>query len=145
MSADEQSVDSDIREILEVRHDYLVKFNEGDIDGVCATFTEDVVAIPPDEEAFVGREALAEHYRVMYEELGGDARIEQDPVARVEVAGDTAYSVGSYTFYWKEDGETVSAYGRSVEVWRRERDGWKMYIDMWNSLPEGVQKKRGEI
>src|SRR4051794_37880263 len=99
MPANEQSAENDIREILEVRHDYLVKFNAGDIDGVCATFTEDVVAIPPDEEAFVGRDALAEHYRVMYEELGSGARIEQDPVSRIELAGDTAYSVGSYTFY----------------------------------------------
>ena len=68
-----------------MRHAYLEAFNVQDIDGICATFTADVVAIPPDREAFVGREALAAFYREMYDHLG-DVRIEQDPLSRASIS-----------------------------------------------------------
>jgi ketosteroid isomerase-like protein len=140
----EGPADDDRREILEVRHAYLEAFNAQDIDGICATFTADVVAVPPDREAFVGREGLTAFYREMYNRLG-EVSIEQDPVTRVDVSGDMAYTVGSYTFRFTENGAPVAAYGRSVEVWRRDPDGWKMLIDMWNSLPEGSERKRSNL
>lgn len=144
VSASEGSAESDRREILKVRHAYLEAFNAMDIDGVCATFTADVVAIPPDREAFVGRDNLAAFYREMYNHLG-DVRIEQDPVARIDVSGGMAYSVGSYTFHFTQNGTTIAAYGRSAEIWRHDPDGWKMVIDMWNSLPEGAEQKRSDL
>lgn len=144
MSASKRSAQNDRREILEVRHAYLEAFNVQDIDGICATFTADVVAIPPDREAFVGREALAAFYREMYDHLG-DVRIEQDPVARIDLSGEMAYSVGSYTFRFIQDGTPIAAYGRSAEIWRHDPDGWKILIDMWNSLPEGSEQKRSDL
>lgn len=131
-------------QLLAVRSAYVGLFNAGDWDGVCAMLAEDVFMIPPDREAFVGRDAA----RAMYEEMAAipDIRVENDPVALIRVDGDVGHTVGSYTFHFSTPEGPVSNYGRSLELWRREADGtWLQTVDMWHNLPDDAERKRESV
>lgn len=130
-------------QLLAVRKTYVELFNAGDWDGVCAMLAEDVFMIPPDREAFVGRAEA----RAMYEEMAAipDIRIENDPIALIQVDGEVGHTVGSYTFHFTSPAGPVSHYGRSLELWRQMDGTWKQTVDMWHDLPDGAERKREHV
>jgi ketosteroid isomerase-like protein len=55
----------------------------------------------------------------------------------VTVDGKHAYDHGIFEIAGERNGESWGPLrGKYLVVWRREPDGWKMQLDMWNSGPE---------
>ena len=56
---------------------------------------------------------------------------------RIEIDGQHAYDHGIYEIAGERDGKAWGPVrGKYLVVWRRQSDGWKMELDMWNSGPE---------
>jgi hypothetical protein len=56
---------------------------------------------------------------------------------RIVVDGDHACDHGIYEVSGERDGKAWGpVQGKYVIVWRREKGGWRMQLDIWNSGPE---------
>jgi len=104
------------------------------VDDWVAFYTEDAVALPPNEKTAVGKAAIRKPIEGMLS-LPGLA-ITWEP-AKVEVAksGDIAYLYGIYQMSATgPDGKPMNDNGKMVEIWKKQADGsWKCAVDTWSS------------
>ena len=104
---------------------------------VSVYYAPDAMVFPPNHEAVMGREAIAEF-------LAGFPPISDMEFNQIEVdgAGDVAYVYGTYSMMLAMPGmeEPVPDRGKYIEIWRRQEDGtWQLTRDIFNSdmpLPE---------
>lgn len=101
-------------------------------------YTDDALLIPPNEPIVRGKKAIAEWYQ---RELEKVPPVENPTVVLedVEVFGKLAFTRGTFTLKFKNNGGTRVENLRFIVVWRKQPDGnWKFYCDIWNtyaSLP----------
>jgi uncharacterized protein (TIGR02246 family) len=98
----------------------------GDIDGLLASYTDDVVSMPPDLPAIAGKEALRAYYEEAYSQLSIEALEMTSEETRV--SGDWAFSRGQFTqTVLPNDGEPFDVAGKYLFIFHREADGsWKI-------------------
>jgi uncharacterized protein (TIGR02246 family) len=105
-----------------------------------ATFTDDVVIMPPDEAGFTGKEVLRAWGQPYFDRFEMRATVS---TREIQVAGEWAFAVEEYTFQAtpKEGGEAVEERGKGIAVLRRQPGGtWKIAYRAWNRdhpLPGG--------
>ncbi len=110
-------------------------FNRGDMQAVAAMYDADAVVLAPNAPPMRGRQNI--------EALWNGARQQgfktlDLTVNSVEVIGDHAIELGSYTLVIQPPGQSeMTDRGKYVVVWKRQADGtWKLYRDAFNtSLP----------
>lgn len=88
--------------------------------------------LPQMSEPIQGRDAI---YDGM---VGGDYLLSWEPVTGlVAKSGDLGYTWGRYEMRMADaSGDTVSHFGKYLNVWRRQKDGsWRVLVDMGNSSP----------
>lgn len=102
----------------------------GDWATYAAQFTENGVAMPPNEGAVEGRQAIEEWAS------GYSVSAFTTQQATLEGRGDLAYRRGTYSITLTPPGmeEEATDQGKFVEIWREQEDGsWKIAVDIWNS------------
>jgi len=99
-----------------------------------AFYTEDAVALPPNEKTAVGKDAIRKPVADMLGLPG--LTISWEPT-KVEVAksGDLAYLYGTYQMTATgPNGKPMNDNGKMVEIWKKQADGnWKCIVDTWSS------------
>jgi uncharacterized protein (TIGR02246 family) len=110
-----------------------------DLEASVASLTADAIMFPPDQPPVVGRDAIREYMRQSFATPGFTISWTTDTVV-VAADGDLAYSFARsrYTFPARSGapGATDTAYGKGVNVWRRDADGrWRATADIWNGAP----------
>ena len=99
-----------------------------------AFYSDDAVALPPNEKTAVGKETIRKLIGEMF--AAPNVVIAWEPT-KVEVAksGDIAYLYGTYQMSWDDaSGKPVSDNGKMVEIWKKQADGsWKCIVDTWSS------------
>ena len=100
----------------------------GDSATMPSLYTRDAKILPPNRDAVVGADAIAQFWRA-FSELGiAEAR----PVTlEVIPMGDYALEVGDTSVFGKE-GALVDR-GKIMVLWKNEEGVWKMHRDTWNS------------
>ncbi|HEX5830901.1 MAG TPA: nuclear transport factor 2 family protein [Gemmatimonadaceae bacterium] len=110
-----------------------------DLEGSVASLTTDAIIFPPDQPPVVGRAAIREYMRQSFATPNFSVHWTTDTVV-VAASGDLAYSFARsrYTVPGRSGapGAVDTAYGKGVNVWRREADGrWRAAADIWNGAP----------
>lgn len=112
---------------------YVVAINTNDLDSLLAMLTEDVVYLPPNEPALVGKAAVrpwaAEYlkaFKIHWEKTS----------LEFVVAGDWAFERYSYesTETPQEGGTPVEDTGKGLNIFHHDADGnWRVARDAWSS------------
>jgi len=91
-------------------------------------YTNDAQILPPNGDAVIGADAIAQFWKA-FSELGiAEAR----PVTLdVITMGEYALEVGEFSVFGK-DGVLVDR-GKTMVLWKNEAGVWKMHRDTWNS------------
>lgn len=113
---------------------FSAAYMRGDADAMTALYTRDAVIFPERSDAISGHDALKRYWTVKPgQKITRHLLIPTD----VTVDGKHAYDHGIYEIEGERDGQSWGPVrGKYLVVWRRESDGWKMQLDMWNSSPE---------
>lgn len=122
----------DVRQAIEQAvQKFIEAFKRGDAAAVASLYAEDAKLLPPNQRTARGREAIRQFWQGVMDMGVKEADIE---IQEVEAQGDTAYEVGRYTLTIQQgNGERASDAGKYVVIWKRQGDGWKLAVDIFNS------------
>ena len=122
----------DVRQAIEQAvQKFIEAFKRGDAAAVASLYAEDAKLLPPNQRTARGREAIRQFWQGVMDMGVKEADIE---IQEVEAQDDTAYEVGRYTLTIQQgNGERASDAGKYVVIWKRQGDGWKLAVDIFNS------------
>jgi ketosteroid isomerase-like protein len=124
---------SDVSQIQAAARQFSAAYVRGDADAMTALYTPDAVIFPERSHALSGHDALRRYWT-----LGPREKVTRHLLIPTEVIvdGKHAYDHGTFEIAGERDGTAWGPdRGKYLVVWRREPDGWKMQLDMWNSGP----------
>ena len=123
----------DIKQILTNIESFSSHYVNGETEKLVACYTEDGKILPGNSDVRSGPEALRNWWAVR--EGVTILRHKITPL-EIRITGKYAHDHGYY------EGETMNAAGEKfpfkgkyVIVWQKVGKQWKIYLDMWNSLP----------
>jgi len=132
MSAKEAEIESAKVTIQALNQQWEKAFEDHNLAGLVALFTEDCVRMPQGAPATVGRPALEAAYRQDFAEVwktGAKVRLN---AGEVIIAGEYAFARGADTL--NQDGKQVGETGKWLFVYRQQPDGtWKFHWVTFNS------------
>ena len=124
---------ADLDAIAQLGDGFVKAMNTSDIEVLVGSFTDDAIRMPPNEPSIVGTAALRSHFQALFEQADSTVTILLD---ETEVAGEWAYSRGTYTLEVrpKGEGEPEQDNGKWLNILQRQTDGsWKISCNIWNS------------
>jgi ketosteroid isomerase-like protein len=125
---------SDKDEIQDAARQFSAAYMRGDADAMTALYTRDAVIFPERSHAISGHDALKRYWTV---KPGQKITRHLLIPTQVTVDGKHAYDHGIFEIAGERNGKSWGPLrGKYLVVWRREPDGWKMQLDMWNSGPQ---------
>jgi ketosteroid isomerase-like protein len=132
-AAHAQGTRSDTEAIQAAARQFSAAYMRGDADAITALYTRDAVIFPERSQVISGHEALRAYWK---HEPGQKVTRHLLIPTQVTVDGKHAYDHGTYEIAGERNGKAWGPVrGKYLVVWRREPDGWKMHLDMWNSGP----------
>jgi uncharacterized protein (TIGR02246 family) len=129
-----QTSDADTAAIRKLDREFSAAYERGDASAMTDMYTDDAVLFPEQSAAIKGREAIRQHWT-----LGPGQQITRHLITPTEITvdGRHAYDHGVFEISGVRDGKAWGPFrGKYVVVWRREKAGWRMVLDMWNSGPK---------
>ena|SRR5688572_12642036 len=133
-SADAHTAGLETDAIAEAGRRFSAAYMRGDTDAIMALYTRDAVIFPERSNAISGQDAIRRYWG---RGQGSSVTRHQLTPASVVVDGKHAYDHGTFEIAGVRDGKSWGPFhGKYLVVWRKEPDGWKMALDMWNSGPE---------
>ena len=133
------TTEADVAAVDQVRQQYSIAYNAGDVAALAALYTDDAVLLPPNEVTLTGKDAIRSMYEVTFNQFTGEHSTTSQ---EIEVAGDWAFGQGAFrvTFTPKDGGEPVDQEGKYIVICQRQPDGsWKIARLIWNnSIPPGA-------
>jgi uncharacterized protein (TIGR02246 family) len=112
---------------------YTAGANTGDLDLWLSLWDDNGVRLAPDTPAVYGKEQIRAQMQVPFDQFNNKIAIKNE---EVEVAGDWAFSRGTYTLSTtpKAGGDEIFIDGKYMTILKRQPDGsWKIYRDIFNS------------
>jgi uncharacterized protein (TIGR02246 family) len=125
---------ADSAAILALGRQFSAAYVQGDAEAMTDLYTSDAVLFPERSARITGREAIKRYWT-----LAPGRRITRHVLTpeRIVVDGDHAYDHGSYEIAGERNGASWGPFqGKYVVVWRRDGDGWRILLDIWNSGPQ---------
>ena len=134
MSANEAELESAKAALQALNRQWEINFENHDLAGLVALFTEDCIRMPQAGPATVGRTALEAAYRKDFAEVwktGAKVRLNAQELI---ISEDYAFARGADTLIQVQDGRQVGETGKWLFVYRRQPDGtWKFHWITFNS------------
>jgi uncharacterized protein (TIGR02246 family) len=118
-------VEADIQAIKDIVADTEAAINTSDIDKFMSFCADDVVEIPANEPALIGKEAVRSFIQQLMDE---SILQEEDIVKTVHISGDlaVAHILWSATVTPKDTQEPSNANGNMIQIFERQaEDAWK--------------------
>ena len=122
--------DADKAAIAEDVEAFATRMLEGQWSDVAASYSEDIVFMPPNQDNLNGRAAV-EAWLETFPSISAMEFVDYE----IAGSGDMAYVTGHFTMTFSLDGETnISDSGTFLEVYERQEDGsWLVTRGMFNS------------
>ena len=134
MSAKKADVESAKAAIQALNQQWERFFENHDLAGLTALFTDDCVRMPQGGPATVGRRMLEAAYRQDFAEVWkaqAKVRLNTDEVI---ISGEYAFARGTDTLIQDQDGTQVEETGKWLFIYRRQPGGtWKYHWITFNS------------
>jgi uncharacterized protein (TIGR02246 family) len=125
---------SDRAAIEELSRQFSAAYMRGDAATMASLYTPDAVIFPGNSEMITGREAIQRYWTLS---AGQRVTHHKATPTDIRIDGSHAYDYGVYEVSGERDGKPYGpALGKYVIVWRREPEGWRMHLDMWNLRPQ---------
>jgi len=127
------TTEADLEAISEVRGQEMAAINAGNVEGFLTILTEDVIAMPPNEPAIIGKDAVESWLQNLLDQFAVQADYTASDIV---VAGDWAFEhfSGDWTLTPKAGGEPIAETFKGIHIYQRQPDGsWKIAWDTWNS------------
>ena len=125
-----------------LREDFITAFNSADAIRIAATYSEDAVLMPQNQEPVTGRTAIETYYKGLHNQV--NAKISFTSQELTMIGDDSAFDRGTYVMSIapKAGGTAMEDAGKYLAILQRQPDGaWKVTRDIDNSsrpLPPGV-------
>ena len=134
MSTKETEIESVKAAIQALNEQWEKNFENHDLAGLVALFTEDCVRMPQGGPATVGRLALEAAYRQDFADVSKtQARVRLN-AEEVIISGEYAFARGADTLIQDQDGKQLEETGKWLFVYRQQLDGtWKYHWVTFNS------------
>jgi len=119
--------------IVKVADAYLKAVMTRDLAALSATFREDAVEMPPNRPPRLGRAAIEQYYRELFE---GPVKITEFTFSHLEAVatGDIGHSAGAYEQTLSiPSGESINDQGKFVAILKRSNGAWKTAYVIYNS------------
>jgi uncharacterized protein (TIGR02246 family) len=134
MSANKAEIESAKAAIQALNQEWEKNFENHDLTGLVALFTEDCVRMPQGGTATVGRPALEAAYRQDFAEVWKTQAKVRLNAGEVIIAGEYAFARGADTLIQDQEDRQVGETGKWLFVYRRQPDGtWKYHWITFNS------------
>lgn len=124
---------SDTDEIQSLLEQHVAAANKGDLQGYGRTLAVDVVYMPPDSPAIIGRDQVLVWMGESF--FGSFVPPFQTRFDEVRSLGTSAFARGSFIFELATESgsERIMATGKFMNAFRKEEDGsWKYTHSIWN-------------
>ena len=134
MSTNQEEIERANAAIQALNQQWEKGFENHDLAGLTALFTEDCVRMPQGGPATVGRAALEAAYRQDFAEVWKTRAKVRLNAQQVTIFGDYAFARGADTLLEDQDGRQVGETGKWLFIYRRQPDGtWKFHWITFNS------------
>jgi uncharacterized protein (TIGR02246 family) len=134
MSANEAELESAKAALQALNRQWEINFENHDLAGLVALFTEDCIRMPQAGPATVGRPALEAAYRKDFAEVWKTRAKVRLNAQELIISEDYAFARGADTLIQVQDGRQVGETGKWLFVYRRQPDGnWKYHWITFNS------------
>ncbi|WGD34314.1 DUF4440 domain-containing protein [Olleya sp. YS] len=110
-----------------------MNFINGNITRIVERYTTDAKLFPNDSEIIEGFYDISKHFT-----MPENVKIVSHKIfpSEIKVVNENAYAYGTYEgTTLTPEGEKISWKGKYVNVWRKENGEWKVYLEIWNSIP----------
>jgi len=127
------TTEADLEAISEVREQEIAAVNAGNVEGFLTVLTEDVIGMPPNEPAIIGKDATRAWMQNFLDQFAVQGAYTSSDIV---VAGDWAFEhfSGNWTLTPKAGGESIAETFKGIHIYQRQADGsWKIAWDTWNS------------
>ena len=127
------TIQNDVQAIHTVRERTMLAENTGDADFFDSACTADIVVMPPNMPAVVGRQAAVGFMREFLSQFDLSIRYVSE---ETQIHGDIAFDRGTYSqsLTPKAGGASVPEKGKFFWLYSRGSDGyWKMSRVIWNA------------
>ena len=127
-----QGNQEDIDMILANIKNFSNSVMNSDYESIGAAYTDDAKIFPDNREIIQGREAIV-RYWILPE--GVQTKHHKITPEEITVIENMAYDYGYYEgITLKSDGTESSWKGKYVIIWKKIKQDWMMYLDIWNSI-----------
>jgi ketosteroid isomerase-like protein len=118
--------------LLKIENDFMKAAAEHGSQGYLSYYADDAVEVPNGAAFLQGKADIAKTMGFLD---SPDNHLTWAPVgAGMATSGDLGYTYGTYEFRSKDkDGKPVVSHGKYTTVWKKQKDGWKVALDMGNS------------
>ncbi len=134
MSATQNENEKAIAAIRELNRQWEEGFENHDLAGMTALFTEDCIRLPQGAPASVGRMALEAAYQRDFAEVWETGAVVRLNAQEIIVSGEYAFARGADTLIQNEEDSQPEATSKWVFVYRRHaEDSWRFHWVSFNS------------
>jgi ketosteroid isomerase-like protein len=111
---------------------FYAAIEAGDVEARVALFHENAIMLPNHGQIIQGEGAVID---VIRSGDGAVFRIRDRNIERLDISGDLAYTVNTYSYSYHLEGAKPQWHKtKNVHIWRRDDAGnWKIQVDIWNS------------
>lgn len=131
----EESTEADVAAIQALVEAWKTAAEAGDVAGIVALYTDDIVRMPANAPVVRGKQAIEEFYRRGFELYSVEVTWPVEGTEEIIVADGWAFYLSEYieSFNPKTGGETIEDRGKIVEICQKQPDGtWKFAREIWN-------------
>jgi ketosteroid isomerase-like protein len=121
-------------EINEANKQFVQVYSSSGGAGVATFYAKDAKVLPPNSEMIENNDDIGKFWKGVF-----DAGVKKFSLTAltVESLGNSAVETGKFIIYDAND-KQIDA-GKYLVFWKKEKDGWKLSRDIWNSSSPAKQ------
>lgn len=124
----------DGRAIEQFLQRFIDAFNDGDVEVLRSSYTDDALVMPPGQESIEGRDAIIDRlWSPVFAAFDVEAEL---PIEEVQAGLEWGVARGTYTLRLvpRDGGEPIVEAGRYIDVLEKGTDGaWRIARAIWNT------------
>lgn len=124
---------SDIQAVERLFERFIAAFNEGDLETLRSSYTDDALVIPPGKPAAQGPDAIIDQmWGPTFDAFVADAAL---PIEEIQLGDEFGFVRGSYRMRMDPigGGESAEEEGRYIDIVQKDANGyWKIARAIWN-------------